>query len=129
MIAKGYFTKRELALVIGLDLMEVTLTEIAEDLGRSELDVATALTRAKALIPDPIVSRVLKTRRIPEPDTSKPLRRTPVKPVPLPITRPRYPAAPVPVASDARSDPGLTGHNDRTPAPGDGSPDQTKTAR
>jgi hypothetical protein len=47
MIAKGYFTKRELALIIGLDLMDIPLTEIAEDLGRSELDVATALTRAQ----------------------------------------------------------------------------------
>jgi hypothetical protein len=105
MIAKGYFTKRELALIIGLDLMDIPLTEIAEDLGRSELDVATALTRAKALIHDPIVSRVLKTRRIPEPDTSKPLRRTPVKPVPLPITRPRYPAAPVSVTAALMGDP------------------------
>lgn len=105
MIAKGYFTRRELALIVGLDLMEASLPEIAEELGRSELDVATALSRAKALIHDPIIAGALKNRQMPTPDTFQPIRRTPVTPVPLPISVPRFQAAPLSVTAALMGDP------------------------
>lgn len=119
MIAKGYFTKRELALIIGLDLMDITLNEIAEDLGRSELDVTTALTRAKTLIHDPIVAGVLKARGLPATNNSKPIRRMPAEPMPLPIRRPQFLAAPASVTAALMGD----------PAPGRSALDQVQQER
>lgn len=105
MIATGYFTRRDLALIVGLDLMETSLPEIAEELGRSELDVATALGRARSMIRDPLICGALKARPLLKPDTKASARRPPVRRVPSPIGRPVFPGAPVSVTAALMGDP------------------------
>ncbi|GGB55287.1 hypothetical protein GCM10011316_29190 [Roseibium aquae] len=65
MISTGHWTRRELAMLVGLDRMGDSIEDIALVLERTELDVRTGLETAKAMLPLPgDLPRIRKRRRM-----------------------------------------------------------------
>ncbi|WP_150526255.1 hypothetical protein [Roseibium sediminis] len=76
MTSTGYWTRRELAMLLGFDRMGETVNEIALEMGRKPLEVAQGIEKAHALITEP--------KEVPKAGRRPPLRRY-GKPVPVPI--------------------------------------------
>lgn len=105
MIASGYFTRRDLALIIGLDLMESDLQEIAREMGRSELDITNGLRCAHALIHDPVILSALNARRAKSAQPVPVIRRPSVVPMRAPPVRALPPQSPRTVTAALMGDP------------------------
>ncbi|EFO30961.1 conserved hypothetical protein [Roseibium sp. TrichSKD4] len=76
MTSTGYWTRRELAMLLGFDRMGETAQEIALEMGRQPLEVAQGIEKAHALINEP--------KEAPKAEKRPPLRRF-GKPVQMPI--------------------------------------------